>query len=459
MLAPTGCDACPSLILNDWLSEWVAMRIGLQTWGSEGDIRPFLALGYGLVQAGHSVTLGMVNIDGRDFSAMATSLGLRAVPLGLPYFATRRPELYALAQQMVTLRNPLRQLGLVLEHLYDPVQMLQYEFAQELCATHDLVVGHFLVDGLAVAATMAQKPYASLMTVGTVPSAAQPPAGLPNWGPWANRLTWQLAGWIIQRQFGPRLNRLRRKAGLAPTQDALRTAFGSAQLNLISNSPTLYPPQPDWPLQHRVCGYLAPPSPPAALDPEVAAFLDAGPAPVYLTFGSMLTVDQPLTLVQDSVTAFLTAVAQTGVRAIVQAPWIRLNPTAPLGAHQTSDMPQVLRLSQAPHDQIFPRCAAIVHHGGAGSTHAALSAGCPAVIVPHAIDQQDWATKLARLGVAVPPLPRRQLTGARLAQRLTQVLTQPQYTARAQQLGAQLRAENGIATAVGLLEAFGRHPG
>ncbi len=430
------------------------MRIGLQTWGSEGDIRPFLALGHGLVQAGHTVTLGMVNVDGRDFSPLAVSLGMRPVALGLPYFATRRPELYALAQQMVHLRNPLRQLGLVLKHLYDPVQMLQYEFAQELCASHDLVVGHFLVDGLAVAATLAQKPYASVMTVGTVPSRALPPAGLPNAGPWFNKTAWALARWVIQRQFGPRLNALRRKAGLKPLRDVLREGFGSSQLNLISNSRLLYPPQPDWAPQHHVCGYLAPPSPVAALEPTVADFLAAGPAPVYLTFGSMLTVDQPLPLIQEAVTAFLTAVRQTGLRAIVQAPWTRLNPTAPLGPYQSPDLPQVLRLSQAPHDRIFPQCAAVVHHGGAGSTHAALSAGCPAVIVPHAIDQQDWAARLAHLGVAAPPLPRRQLTGARLARRLEQVLDQPAYTQRAQALGAQLRAEAGIATAVRLLEDF-----
>jgi sterol 3beta-glucosyltransferase/vancomycin aglycone glucosyltransferase len=297
------------------------------------------------------------------------------------------------------------------------------------------------------------------MTVGSVRSRAQPPIGAPNLGAWANLLLWRIAAWTINQQFGPNLNALRRREGLPIIHNVLDNAFGSQGLNLISNSPTLYPPQPDWAKQHKVCGFLNPPSTPDALDPLVTEFLAAGSAPVYMTFGSMLTVEQPRHIIADAVTALLEAARLTGVRAIIQAPWQKLDPGAPATAFIVADRPDVLRLTRAPHEQILPHCAFSVHHGGAGTTHAALAAGRPCIVVPYAVDQMYWGQTLARLGVAPPPLPRHQLTGQRLAQRMRTLLHNPQAEQTAQRLGQQLRAEDGITTAVRWVEEFALRQG
>ena len=112
----------------------------------------------------------------------------------------------------------------------------------------------------------------------------------------------------------------------------------------------------------------------------------------------------------------------------------------------------IFQLDSAPHNWLYPRMAAVVHHGGAGTTAAGLRAGVPAVIVPHMVDQPFWAVRLQQLGVSPAPVPRHKLTAVRLAAAIRSAVSQPTMRDKAEGLGARVRAEDGVGTAVSLIQ-------
>jgi UDP:flavonoid glycosyltransferase YjiC (YdhE family) len=140
------------------------------------------------------------------------------------------------------------------------------------------------------------------------------------------------------------------------------------------------------------------------------------------------------------------AARRAGVRAIIHVP-----PGSHVATGREGD---VLTIGRVSHAALFPRCAVLVHHGGAGTTHTALRAGVPSIVVPHVADQFFWANELARVGVALKSVPRRSITAAKLAVRITQTLAQSGLRQRAQILGARVRAENGPERAADLIETL-----
>jgi UDP:flavonoid glycosyltransferase YjiC (YdhE family) len=177
---------------------------------------------------------------------------------------------------------------------------------------------------------------------------------------------------------------------------------------------------------------------------ELAAFLEEGDPPVYLGFGSML--DQN---VQELSSLILEAMAVCGKRAVILGGWTGLGET---------DLPDtILKLDAVPHDWLFPRMAAVVHHGGAGTTAAGLRAGKPSVIVPYISDQPFWGWRVEKLGVGPKPIPRSRLTAEKLAAAITQAVKDQGIQARAAVLGEKIRAENGVGNAVQAVEEITTH--
>jgi UDP:flavonoid glycosyltransferase YjiC (YdhE family) len=179
----------------------------------------------------------------------------------------------------------------------------------------------------------------------------------------------------------------------------------------------------------------------SALDASLSEFLDAPGPVVSIGFGSMQTNDAPALrgLVDE-------AVRRVGVRAVLLTGW------GALGGSPDHDE-RVFSTPSVPHDWLFPRMSANVHHGGAGTTGAAIGAGVPTVIVPFGADQPFWAQRAHRLGVAPNPIPRRKLTAANLAGALEQALTDADMTARARELGALLGQETGVRDAIDEIES------
>jgi UDP:flavonoid glycosyltransferase YjiC (YdhE family) len=141
------------------------------------------------------------------------------------------------------------------------------------------------------------------------------------------------------------------------------------------------------------------------------------------------------------------AAKAAGCRAIVQSRWKSVGDIEEDG--------DIYRLGAAPHSRLFPHCAAVVHHGGAGTTQTASLYGCPSAIVAHIADQYFWADELKRLGVAPGRLDRRTATPEGIARAIRQILGSQPMRARAKALGEQLAAENGVAKAVAIIAAIG----
>lgn len=173
--------------------------------------------------------------------------------------------------------------------------------------------------------------------------------------------------------------------------------------------------------------------------PGLPEFLAAGPPPVSVGFSTMIDDDPPA-----RARLLIAAVREAGVRGVIQVPAEHLRGTA-LPA-------DVFAAEQVSHQWLFPRCAAVVHHGAVGTTAAALAAGIPAVAIPHMTDQFVWARRLHELGVGPAPIPRRELTVQRLADAIRRVMNDESMRVRAQGLSAEIGAEDGVATAVETFE-------
>ena len=421
------------------------MRIGLQTWGTEGDVQPFIALAAGLVRAGHEVTLVVTDNAGRNYHGPARRFGFRLVEVRHPKILP--PGTVAeIWRQIIDLGNPLRQAELVMRHGFDPVMEDMYAAAQVLCSASDAVVGHFFAFPLRVAAETSGVPMATLNTVHNgVPSATVRPPGLPDLGQWSYPLGWMLVRKMLNGVFLPRVNALRSREGLAPDRDVMTETWASDRLNLIAVSPSICQPADEWDDRHELCGFL---NTPARLSAEecphgLDSFIEAGELPVYFTFGSMML--HHLDYIRDTAALWTAAVRKVGCRAILQLPWDDLS------AFPAED--GIFAVKGSPHREVFPKCSLVVHHGGAGTTQASLLASRPSVVVAHMADQFFWGSELERLGVAGPTQRRKGLSSKRLANSIAKVLGSPDMSDRARAIGNAMSEENGVDVAVNLIEA------
>ncbi|MEK6742288.1 MAG: glycosyltransferase [Nitrospirota bacterium] len=415
------------------------MKIGIQTWGSEGDVRPFLALAAGLRHAGHEVTLVVTHITNSDYSARGAALGVPVRSAGhlAPDLAKHAGE------ALVGETNFLKQVGIILRDLFDPAAQDMLAEAKRLCRESDLLIGHFLVHPLKTAAELARKPYVSVFLAPLLPSAHFPPPGVPHLGKVLNTLLWKIGGRIMDRMFLPPINAMRRAEGLPLLKYSIRGAFLSPRLNLIASSPALFPPLVDWNDTIQMCGAFYLPEQGEQWQPpeDLQRFIRNGPPPVYMTFGSMSLADPAA---EGTVALFVEACGLAGCRTIIQ--------TESIDSGDGTTSPDIFYLARAEHHLVFPRCAAVVHHGGAGTSHAASRAGCPSIVVEHATDQVFWGGVLHRAGIAPRLLHRRTVTADALARAIRTVLSSSAMREKARAIGESMRREDGVDRAVELIE-------
>jgi sterol 3beta-glucosyltransferase len=278
------------------------------------------------------------------------------------------------------------------------------------------------------------------------PTRTFPVVGMPAWplGGWYNRFTYTLSEVFVTALLRRPINRWRTQT-LGLPRDKGRGLFAAIRQartpTLYGFSPTVLPKPADWGAHVHVIGYWF--LPPRAWQPpeELRRFLAAGPAPVYIGFGSM-TDATPARLMRS----VLEAIEHAKVRAIVASGW---------GGLQSSDPPDnVLLIDDAPHDWLFARVAAAVHHGGAGTVGASLRAGIPTVVIPFRSDQPYWGQRVHALGAGPPPIPVTRLSAIGLAQAVRQALGDETMRQRAQAIGAAIRAEDGVASAVQVISQW-----
>jgi sterol 3beta-glucosyltransferase len=413
------------------------MKIGIQTWGSEGDVRPFMALAAGLRAAGHETTLVVTDVTGKDHTDLGATVGVPVIQAGCfsPDQAKHAGEV------LVRETNILRQVNIILRDLFEPAAQDMLSAAKRLCRENDLVIGHFLCHPLRTAAELAGKPHVAVFLAPLLPSASYPPPGVPALGRSLNSLFWKIGGMVMNRMFLPRINTMRRAEGLPSIRNVMGEAFLSPRLNLVASSPSLFPTPPDWDHTMQQCGSFHLPvhgGQPQLPDP-LRQFLAAGPPPVYMTIGSMSAADPSF---EETIRMFTDAAMLAGCRAIVQTGGQPVEPGPP----------DVLYLQQAEHHLVFPRCAAVVHHGGAGTSHAASRAGCPSIVVEHATDQAFWGGVLHRAGIAPPLLHRRTINAGALARAIRTVLSSSAMQEKTRGIGESMRREDGVKRAVELIE-------
>ena len=200
------------------------------------------------------------------------------------------------------------------------------------------------------------------------------------------------------------------------------------------------PRPPDWPEHVRISGsWFLDGEETWAPSAELAGFLDAGPPPVYVGFGSM-SGQAPGQLVDTVVEAL----RRTGRRGLLATGWGGLRP---------GDLPASVHVvDEAPHDWLFPRMEAVVHHGGAGTTAAGLRAGRPTVVCPFSMDQPFWGRRVHEAGAGPQPVFQKHLTAPALATAIREATETPSIQRAAEALGRRIRSENGVQRAVDLIE-------
>ena len=407
------------------------MRIAVVAMDTRGGIVPYVALGLGLRRAGHDVRM----VAPADFAPLLAEAGLPMAPLSGSVEEVLR------ASTGATERGTMASMRFAAREMKPRIHAWTRE-TLEACEGVDVVTGGVggMVVGLSVAEKLG-KPFieTQVQPVGT-PTGAYPGvlvAG-PRWlGSLGYRLGHELSEMALWMPFRGAMASARKEVlGLTGRPSA---ADGQPVLYGFSRHVVPVPAQGN--RKRYVTGYWFLSSPPTwSPPPGLEAFLARGGPVVGIGFGSMVSGDP------EAVTALvLGAVRSAGVRAVLVTGWGGLT-----SLPQADD---VFVAEALPYDWLFPRVAAVVHHGGAGTTGLALQAGVPAIVVPFTVDQPFWGSRVAALGVGPTPIPRKRLTQERLADALRRTVADEAMRARAAALGAQIRAEDGVAEAV---EIFGR---
>jgi sterol 3beta-glucosyltransferase len=414
------------------------MKILVFTLGSRGDVQPYLALAAGLQQAGHQVTLA----TSREFSELIQAHGVGVHPVRFSVQALmKEPETQAIFKS----GNPFRQFRLMRD-VMDKSAAAMDDF-WEAAQTTDFVVQTGTGNGGVEAMSQLGLPMAMASVLPFPPTRAFPSFFLParaSLGGGYNLVTHKAMHAMLWRGLGgPATNKWRATLGL-PRWRSYDHMFGSVRAAgtpwLFGYSPKVLPKPADWEDFHHVTGYWFM-EPPAGWQPpdDLVRFLASGPPPVYVGFGSMgdAHAEQQTRLV-------LRALELSGQRAVLYAGWG--------GIIRLEAGPNVMYVEDMPHAWLFPRMAAVVHHGGAGTTSAGLRAGVPSILTPFAGDQNAWAEQVVKLGVGPAMGPNKKLTSENLASAIDTSVKDKGMRARAAALGEKIRAENGVADAVGLIE-------
>jgi UDP:flavonoid glycosyltransferase YjiC (YdhE family) len=418
----------------------IMTRIAVIASGSRGDVEPYLALSSGLQGAGFEVRLA----THENFRSLVEQNGLELWPL--------EGNVQDIAQDMAVLLERGNFLSILVrmarEAKEGAIRLGKGTLAA--CRDSDLVIAG--IGGLFPAIAAAEKYHLPLIqayyipftTTKAYPSFLFPKA--PSWtGESLNRLSYTLSRQMMWQAFRPADELSRRNIFEIP-KASLTGPFHSDCLQgtpvLYGFSPHVIPPAPDWDQSIHVTGYWF-----QQTDEDWAApvklleFLEAGPAPVYIGFGSMSS-RKP----EETGRLVLEAVRRANQRAVVLSGW---------GGLKATDLPKtVMEVEEIPFAWLFPRMAAVVHHGGAGTTSLGLMAGVPSVIIPFFGDQHYWAQRVFDLGVGPVPIVRKKLTADRLTQAIEQCIQDQEMRASAARLGEQIRAEDGVGRAVDVISRF-----
>ena len=420
------------------------MKITIFAAGSRGDIQPCIALSRGLQQAGYHVCLAAPE----DFAGFTQRYDVGFHPLSGDVQQIMASDTGRKFMETGG-ANPIKSIR-AMRTMIAPIVTRMMEDAYAACRDANAVIclGVFSPLGQSIAEALGI-PIINVEPTPLLPTRAFP---APSWpiqrdlGGFHNYVSGMAMLQVIWMWYRPFVTDFRRRLGLSTNGSAglYRTLRSTPMLSAYS--PSIIPHAPDWPESVHVTGYFFLDSQ-ADWQPstELKAFLGAGDPPIYIGFGSMAgrNPEQLAKLVSE-------ALVKSGQRGLLLTGW---------GGLHTELVPDnVFVMDAVPHSWLFPRMAAVVHHGGAGTTAEALRAGVPTVIVPFVFDQPFWGARVKALGLGPDPIPLKKLTGDALANAIRIAVTDSDMRRRANICGEAIRAEDGIGNAAKVIQQYLGNP-
>lgn len=415
------------------------MSITILAVGSQGDVQPYLALAVGLKNQGYKVRFAANS----NFAALAARYQIEFFPIQLDSFEftqSSQTQSWLDAESIPHLiLSTNRVIRPMLEHIMEDVFAACQGSEAIIYHSYALPFVHYIGKQLKIPCIPA--------SLHPMPTRSYP-AILSNMmrspSKTLNLVTHLLVHQISWQVFLPVVRKHWNENARLPLIGPYRELLKGPQPVLCGYSPSVLPVSEDLPKHVSITGYwFLDPHPNWQPDPVLTEFLKSTPKPIYIGFGSMGNPAKN----QDTANIILETIERTGVRAILSAGWSGLGADRPLPEN-------VFLIKDTPHRWLFPQMAAIVHHGGAGTTGAALSAGVPSLIVPHFGDQYYWGRRIAELGVGPKPIVRKKLTAERLATALSTMLHDSGMRERASSLGAKITAEDGVNQAVQIIRNY-----
>lgn len=409
------------------------MKFAIITIGSQGDIDPFIALGKRLQSHGHTVRIAAFN----RFEEYIKSVGFEYVPLTgdasevIRLLIGEQVSPFQYFRNLAVLLNPIRN-----EFLSDVVSA---------CEGMDAILYSLLGSVAWHVADKLNIPCFRVFFCPADPTKKFPAMTAPELplGFAYNRFTFQCGDLLWTHATRKLLNGWRVSMGLSPIRPfsfPYRNLHGKSVPTLYAYSPLIAPKPADWDENRYLTGYLTYHTQTEwTPDKSLVDFLNAGNKPIYIGFGSMVggSFPQVLDIVLESLSI-------TKQRAVLSAGW---------GGLQGRHLPEyVHQVEFVPHEWLFQHVAAVVHHGGAGTTAAGLRAGVPSIIVPFGGDQPYWGNRIYQLGVGPKPIMRKKLNTQRLTSAISEAVGNPEIIANAKRIGEKLRAEDGAGNAVKIIE-------
>ncbi|HTN67395.1 MAG TPA: glycosyltransferase [Burkholderiaceae bacterium] len=407
------------------------MKFAVVTYGTEGDVRPLVALCRALMNAGHETRL---LADGATLgSAAALNVPSAALSGNIKQALIPGAALSTAVRQKGGFNSTAKALAEI-ANTHTAAWMREVVNATEGC---DAII----VSGLAAFVGLSVAEYRGIPAIGAglipitptadFPSPFLPPDRVPRW---LNRTSHRLVNGLLWQAFRKTTNAARVSVcGLPP-----RKRVWTDHPMLYGVSPNLLPQPSDWPDNARACGQWSMADPEWSPPPALEAFLAAGEPPIYIGFGSMAGFDGHRMMET-------LAAAVAGRRALFYPGWSGVEPSALPG--------NFFAIGETPHHWLFPRTAMVIHHGGSGTSHSAAKAGVPSVVIPFAGDQFFWADRLARLGVAAKAVNGKRLQRSELARSIA-FADRGEVRARANALASAMATENGVQDAVTAIEKW-----
>lgn len=412
------------------------MLITILTAGTRGDVQPYISVGRELKKAGHAVRVATF----KTFEDMVKSSDLELYPIKGDVVAMATGDSMQGSRQA---DNPLK-LILSFNDLKTHVFDLQEDFFNA-CAGSDAIVYH---PGVPLGYFMAQ--YLKIPSIFATPFPMTPTREYPalmfynnvRLGGGFNLVTHKIFEQVMWLSSSLAVSQFwKKKFGRAPRDFACPFGKQNSRFSptIISCSDHVFPRPKDWPEFVHNTGYWF-------LDEEVDQgqyrdlinFIEAGAPPVYIGFGSIGDSSRAV----QTTGLVVEALSRSGQRGILATGWS--------GMSKIDNTNELFLLESVPHSWLFPRMAAVVHHGGAGSTAAGLRAGVPSVIIPHSLDHFAWGRRVYELGVGSKPIPRKSLTAEKLAEAI-QVVATKELKEAAKELGKKIQSENGAEKAARII--------